>query len=367
MDKRVWPTGVGPSGRGIRIKIWKEGRLFHSETIPGDPYKPADLAAAVRRREWLESRKRLGLALHEEDNTATTELFSEVAQEYLNTLDVKRSTAEDYLRTLNSYWLPVFGNCIKTEISTRMIKRELSKAKVSAKTKKNILIPLKGVFDHGEVAPNPVNKTILKAALKKHQKPKIERYSLDERKALIEGLEGEAQVYFAVLFGCGLRPGENLGLKWSDFNGTHLEITKQITRRRFEPTTKTSYERKVFVPTWVRPFLNNHVTRFKNTYIYLNTVGTPHLDTDRFNEKWTALHERLKFKYRKPYTCRHTRAAELLSTGVDPADAAKEMGHSLEMFFRIYAEWIAEYANKKDDSRLEGATDKKPTKAKGGI
>ncbi len=57
--------------------------------------------------------------------------------------------------------------------------------------------------------------------------------------------------------------------------------------------------------------------------------------------------------YRIPYTCRYSRAAEMLSIGIAPGDAAKQLGHSLEMFYRVYAEWIEDYADATDFSRFE--------------
>jgi hypothetical protein len=46
-------------------------------------------------------------------------------------------------------------------------------------------------------------------------------------------------------------------------------------------------------------------------------------------------------------------AAELLSAGIDPADAANQLGHSAEMFLRVYSEWIDGYAKNKDKSRFD--------------
>ena len=89
MNARTWPPGIRPSGKGIRIRIFREGKLYYSETIAGNPYNKNDLASALRRREWLESRKRLGLSLFEQDSETINEVFSELAQDYLNSLDVK--------------------------------------------------------------------------------------------------------------------------------------------------------------------------------------------------------------------------------------------------------------------------------------
>ena len=119
-------------------------------------------------------------------------------------------------------------------------------------------------------------------------------------------------------------------------------------------STKTNVQRRVYVPLWVRAILNKHTTRFQGEYIFVNSVGGPYLDTDVFNNVWRAAHKKARLPYRVPYVCRHTRAAELLSTGVDPADAAKQLGHSLEMFLRIYSELIEEFCKNRDKSRFEG-------------
>ncbi|MDX2349177.1 MAG: tyrosine-type recombinase/integrase [Porticoccus sp.] len=350
MDSTAWPEGIRPSGNGIRIKIWRKGKLFYSETVNGDPYKKADLASAIKRREWLTSRLRLGLPLHSEDSSSLKE-FDLMAQDYLNSLDAKHSTQISYENILNRYWMPVYSGWPVDEITAPHIKKALAGFNVSQKTKKNILIPLRGVLDHAEVQPNPASGI----RFKRQQKDDIERYTLDERDTLLKLLTGQSRVYFAILFGCGLRPcGEPLALKWTDYDGEYLSVSKQITKRRLENSTKTSVKRSVYVPTWVREILNQHSTRFAGEWIFVNSFGRCHLDTDVFNAAWKKAHKKARIPYRIPYACRHTRASELLSTGVLPADAANQMGHSLEMFLRVYARWIEGYAKDKDSSRFEG-------------
>ena len=36
----------------------------------------------------------------------------------------------------------------------------------------------------------------------------------------------------------------------------------------------------------------------------------------------------------------HTKASEMLMSGVEPAFAAKQLGHTTEMFLNTYADWI---------------------------
>jgi integrase len=343
----IWPAGIRPRGNGLQIRIWRHGKLAYTETVPGDLGK-SHLAAAVKRRDDLKARVRLGLALHEEDDDGI-QTFAMVAQDYMETLDAKRSTSLSYENILNRYWVPAFGREPITAITQKQIKRELASIDVSSKTKKNLLIPLAGVFAHADLKDNPAKGI----RLVKHQRPEIERYSPAEREALLANLSGQERAYFALLFGTGLRPGEALGLTWADWDGEELSVSKQITRRRLEPTTKTSVRRKVYVPQWVRPYLRDLPSRFAGRHIFVNTFGRPHLDTDVFNGEWRKAHEKARIPYRIPYACRHTRAAELLSAGIDPADAAAQLGHSTEMFLRTYSEFIPEYGRNQDKSRFD--------------
>jgi integrase len=350
-----WPTGIDPHGNGIRIRLYAGGRLAFCETVAGDPYKASDLAAAVKRREELAARLALGLPLAR-GAASTAALFRDVAQDFLTAFDGAFSTADDYKNIINRHWLPAFGNWMVSDVDARHIKVELSKRKdLSAKTLKNIMAPLRGIFayamDAGLIKTNPAAAV----KMKRPQKAHIDRFLPAERERILARLEGQPLLYFALLFGCGLRPGgEPLGLEWSDWDGEQLYVHQQIVRRQAKATTKTNMARKVYVPKWVRPLLKNAPTRFAGGPIFVNQRGTAFKDTDPFSYAWREALKAEGLEYRTPYTCRHTRAAELLSTGVDPGDAAAQLGHTTEMFFRVYSEWIEEFSGKKDLSRFEG-------------
>jgi len=357
MAKRTWPTGIRPSGRGIRILIYKGSRLEYSETIQGDPYSTADLNAAIKRRGVLLARQKLGIPLRDGE-VSHQQTFDKLAAAYIKAqqaVGLKPSTLNDYRTILNVYWICEFGTWPASRITAPEILKVLAKWNVSGKTKKNRLGPLSGVLSHAGINPNPVAGI----RIRRGQKAPIDRYTPKERDKLLRKLVGQEAVYFTLLFACGLRPGEALGLTWADYDGEWLSITKQITRRKPADYTKTSKRRSVYVPGWARAVLNAHPSRFAGGHIFLNSTGTPFLDTDVFNKAWTRAHTKARVPYRIPYTCRHTRASELLSTGVEPAEAAKQMGHSLQMFLTVYADWIEEFAKNRDRGRFEGLA---PTK-----
>lgn len=357
-----YSAGIDPHGAGLRIRLFKSGKCVYQETIKCDPESQAGITAATQRRKWLKARLDLGLPLFEGERNST--LFEDVAQGYLNTLDAKHSTHIGYENILNHYWMPVFAGWPVTDIRARDIKDHLATLSISKKTKKNILGPLRGLLGYGEVNPNPCAGITFRRRDQDSGSP--DSYTLDQRDDLIAAISrlpvpdwftGQPVAYFALLFGCGLRPcGEPLALQWSDYDGTWLDVSKQITKRRLQLYTKTDVRRRVFVPSWVRPHLNALPTRFEGGYLFQNSQGNPHLDTDHFNPLWKAAHRKARIPEQVPYACRHTRASELLSTGIHPGDAAKQLGHSIEMFIRTYAEWVEQFAGALEDSRFEGVT-----------
>lgn len=363
----AYPPGIDAHGAGLRIRLFRGAKCVYQETIKCDPLSQSSIAAAGQRRKWLKARLDLGLPL--EANAAHSAIFEDVAQGYLNTLDAKHSTHISYENIINHYWVPVFAGWPAHEITTRGIKDHLATLSIAKKTKKNILIPLRGLLDYGEVNPNPCHGITFRR--RKQESGSPDSYDLKQRNKLLEKIErlpapdwfaGQPIAYFALLFGCGLRPcGEPLALLWTDYDGTWLDVSKQITKRRLQPYTKTDMARRVFVPSWVRPFLDTLPSRFGGKYLFTNSHGGPHLDSDHFNALWQTAHTKARIPYQEPYACRHTRASELLSTGVHPADAARQLGHSIEMFMRTYAEWVEQFAGELDPSRFEGVTVRKRT------
>jgi integrase len=60
---------------------------------------------------------------------------------------------------------------------------------------------------------------------------------------------------------------------------------------------------------------------------------------------WQITLKRLGIRYRRPYNMRHTYATLVVMSGARPAFLATQLGHSLRVFFDVYAKWI----NSKDD------------------
>ena len=363
MVESRWPRWISPHGEKIRIRMRVKGKT-HTEIFEGNPYKQTDLKAAIRRADEIHSALKLGISIDGEDDAKYT-LFINDCQGYLDSHDGAYSTKLDYKYSLEKYWIPAFINKCTQHVTAKMINRVLGGADISNKRKKNIMDPLRGVFNYAEVNPNPASKISVKA--KKGDKTPIHRFTPDERQAIMEAIDNhwngnyQKSAYFALLFGCGLRPsGEPLGLKWTDYKNGYIDVHTTIVRTIVKRSTKTYKDRTVYVPEWVRTYLDRLPTRMKGEWMFINENGERFQDSRTFNRFWikvfktAVIKKKLRIAYQIPYTCRHTRAAELLSMGIAPARCAQQLGHSYDMFMNIYSEYIKEYAGIHDDSDLEG-------------
>lgn len=382
-----WPTGIRPRGAGLEVSIWKGKRRVYCKTLHCDPYAKADLAAAIKHRDEKVARLRAGLPLRDDLADRSAVVFADAAQEYLDGLQIGKRQKAKYRNDLNTYWMPAFGNYLITDITRGKIKVVLAEMRVKIKTQKNRLEPLRGVLTHAEIIPNPAAGIQWSRTQRKAQRARVERYEPAERDAIIRALDalahnaaalaqekptqanraaahwsGLARVYFPLLFATGLRPGEALGLDIPDFNGEYLNVETQRAEGEEKAHTKTGERREVYVPEWVRPRLKDHVRFRESGAFFLGQRGSALRDTKRLNKVWQKAHDKALLRYRVPYVCRHTRAAELLSRGMDSAVAARELGHSIPMFLENYSELIDGYrldAERRDMTKYESVPPKR--------
>ena len=84
-------------------------------------------------------------------------------------------------------------------------------------------------------------------------------------------------------------------------------------------------------------------TRWAKGFVFPQANGDYYKKRKRFPLAWIEAHEKSGVNYRPMKTTRHTRATELLSKGVNPAKAAKQLGHDKETFLKTYADYLPEY------------------------
>ena len=323
--------GIDWKGGKWRFRHQTDG-VKYTTVVEGTNTTPGLKKAEKQYRLWLAD-IRAGCV------NADAPLFSEVAQEFLNLFDGKKSTRSGYVQDLNRYWNPVFNSTPISEIKPPDIRKILASMDVSNKRKLNAMGPLRGVMnlalEHEYIEVNPCNPI----KIKRQDRAPIERFSAAEINKIWARLDDKHWLYFTLFLDCGLRTGELLGLEWEHLQGEDLYICQSMTRRTIT-TTKTYRRRHVRLSNRLKKAMHENPGRFKGGFVFKNEDDDHHKDADRFNSYWKSLLESAKVPYRIPYTLRHTRASNMLMAGVKPAYASKQLGHTQEQFFRTYADWI---------------------------
>lgn len=70
---------------------------------------------------------------------------------------------------------------------------------------------------------------------------------------------------------------------------------------------------------------------------------------------WEITLKQLGIRYRRPYNMRHTYATIGLMSGAKPGFLADQLGHSLRMFFDVYAKWLRSVDDQLEVAKVDSA------------
>ncbi len=94
------------------------------------------------------------------------------------------------------------------------------------------------------------------------------------------------------------------------------------------------------VHPYVARTLQNTPRQLRDDHIITTQHGSGYQSGNQLAKSFGKTLKDLNISYRSPYNVRHTCATMMLEQGMKPAYCAKVLGHSLEMFFSVYADWI---------------------------
>ena len=314
------------------------------------------------------------------DNTALrTAKFEAIAQEWLNHItrsgDVKISSIQTYKgaqeRTYKAIGHIQIGKLTKKQVQDfiyGLADGSDGGRPLATKTQKTYLTFVSGVCNYAIDVLEVISKNpCARVKCEKKQAKERQVYTLDEESTLINRLiERNAPirylVYFLLVIYLGLRKGEALGLKWSDFNcaACTVYIQRQIQYRNSStgvyvetPKTQSSF-RCLKVPQEVLdllPLLKSEQEQTKKDVgdnwqeqDFLFTTwcgepmrpGRPYVWLKKFCER-----EGLQFK--AIHSFRHSAATNLIHNGVDIAAVSNILGHNTpNVTLGIYAHEVKE-------------------------
>lgn len=303
----------------------------------------------------------------EDHNTRSAmPIFAEVAQLYLDTAEVSVSSRKEYRNTLNRYWMPDLAPKPINEIPPSELKRILATFDtLSGKTKNGAVSVVRKVFavayDDELIDSNPADR--IKAA--KHQKPPPDPFTEAEATRIINhmykahtGREAVYAAYFEFAFWSGMRTSEMMALTWDDidwFNKT-ARVEKAQTKGRLNDQTKTAKMRDVMLTDQALHALDimKPLTYLKQGQIFRSPrTGEPWMTDKSPRAPFGETLRKLKIRKRNARNTRHTYATIMLMRGINPAFAASQLGHSLQMFLQVYAKWINGDQDKSEFQKLK--------------
>lgn len=143
-----------------------------------------------------------------------------------------------------------------------------------------------------------------------------------------------------------MRPGEIVGLNWSDLDGNSLVIRAGSNRidgktvRTDRPKTKTSKRRLVLPPEVMEPLKEWHKEQLKyrlrfagswpeesKEAMFTGPEGN-RLDLSSPTQKWRKIQRKYNLKDAPLYSFRHTGASLLIASGMDVKEVSARLGHS---------------------------------------
>jgi integrase len=193
-----------------------------------------------------------------------------------------------------------------------------------------------------------------KSAFKNEGTVKIDPFTLDEVRTLIDNATGFFRNIIIFQFFTGIRPGEMIALRWEDVNFNSDKIT--ICRQRQDEKnpdsgecelgpTKTGTTRRIDMLPIVKDALKEQykLTGLKDGFVFLSTNGEPYMDHEGLAKRqWKTLLKRCLMDYRNFYQTRHTFASIFLSEGEELAWVSNVMlGHkNIGTTLKYYATFI---------------------------
>jgi integrase len=190
------------------------------------------------------------------------------------TLDVRKSTREDYQRALRSHILPKFGSMPIGEIKKHNLQSwavELKNDKgLSPRTVEKLLnllaAILKVAVENEYLYKNPFNGWNRGKANKLN---KVTPLTKDQVEAITRNLAAQYRIMVWIGYWTGMRPSEILGLTWEqlDFEDGKIVVDRQISRDINQIHEKSglktqSSEREVPFPKILQGLIREHVHLF---------------------------------------------------------------------------------------------------------
>ena len=288
----------------------------------------------------------------------------------INYTSISRSdrTQSDYISKFQRHILPTFGSMHVDEIKVMHIdmwQQELLQ-KYSTTTVKRCKMILKLILDRAVANELVTMNPVLYAQKFKLSHVQTLPYTLDEMKKILKCSNGWLRIMLWLAFTTGMRPGELLGLKWSDINLEQctIKLKRSISKGIVtEDTCTKNHNRLIIFPKIVGKMLkeykntrtsdisrtspiyglygDNTITGQARTsedfYLFTNKYGKPFYESKSIVTKHLQpLMDELSIENKGLKAMRHTYISIMRNNGVSKEFITDLVGHSTEVQDKHY-------------------------------
>ncbi len=342
-------NGYDPSGKKNRLQ----------RTVNVDPGK-TELA---QRREIEKIAAALETDFNRQLITGAKKItIKELSDEYIKEHIVRRGlaprTVESYKDLIDGKIIPYIGKANVQDLTPRIINdfyRKLEKEKNKSgkplsgtyrlKFHQQLHEMMKYAVRTGYIATNPVDKV----EPPRRDTKEAEFYELDDCGRLLIALDNFNDTQWRLLFTMsiftGMRPGELIGLNWSDIEGSILTVRAgfvqlhgEKSKRTDRPKTKKSV-RMIDLPAEVTVLLSRHKKeqaeyrlRFGEKWpepdaVFTNDLGERLSKYDPAKH-WNRFVKKNDLRKLPLYGLRHTAATLMIAQRINARDVAARLGHA---------------------------------------
>lgn len=278
MDFRRYQRGsvykVGKRGRQVWVGMWREDVPI-AEGGFARMQRKVKLGAVAEIPNRSQALERLAVHMRQKPTTRLT--FAELVEKWKAAVvpTLKDTTAAHYQNNLRLYLVPAFGDREIASITRFDVETFLAgKAKMYYRnTLRGMRAALHDVLTwavaHEWVAKNVCQGVKLPMAGKRPARPNLTAEQVGSLAADVPEPISTLIIFLAIT---GVRIGEAVGIKWSDFEGDVLHIQRRIYQRKVgEPKTRSA-NRYIPIPA---ALLTRLQTLGTGDWVFRTTAGSP--------------------------------------------------------------------------------------------
>lgn len=264
------------------------------------------------------------------------------------------STFEGYSKAIKCERMKFWDTVALGQVTPSMLRDWIGGMGITAKAARNLLTPLRSVFEDALnddlIESNPFDRIALGKLLRQSSKAsdyEVDPFTQAERDALLRAARADEQPMMAFWFATGLRPGELMALRWDriDWIGKKVRIDLNLVSKTEKgPKTEAGIRDVELNAAAIAALTAQKPASFlAGAHVWLNPRTNASWEADAQIRKtlWQPLCTRAGVRYRNPYQVRHTFASSLLTAGENPWYVAGQLGHvDVQLVFKVYGKFI---------------------------